>query len=187
MDDFNFVIPLQKDINSDLIGIASTTSVDRDSERMSDTALQMMVDDFKTKGINLFGNHEHNWENTLGVIRDANLVDNKVQVKITLDEPSTNPKVTALLNKLKKGINLGLSVGGNVVSEKYENRNGKRVKILDKVKIYELSIVGIPSNPDAFVSIASAIAKSAGLSQICPICYSDFKKKCNICFYNNNN
>lgn len=177
MADFNFVIPLQKDLNGNsLTGIASTVSVDRDDERMSSESLKMMVMDIKTAGVNLFGNHEHNWENTLGYIKDAELVDNKVQIKIDLDDPTTNPKIPMLLNKLKRGINLGLSVGGNVLSYKwdYDKTSNKKVKVLDRVKIYEVSVVGIPANPDSYLAIPSAIAKSIKKSNKtdtpCPSC-----------------
>ena len=175
MNDFNFILPLTKDLQGGLTGIASTTSVDRDEERMSHEALKMMVSDIKREGVNLFENHEHGWQNTLGFIKDAELVNDQVKVSIDLDDASTNPKIPMLLNKLKKGIKLGLSVGGNVTAQKWEFDKvaGKKIKVLDKVKIYEISLVGIPSNADSFVSISQAIAKSVKKSAgSCPKCGS---------------
>lgn len=184
MNNFNIIFPLQKDVNNTLTGIASTTSIDKDEERMSDEALQMMVNDIKTQGVNLFENHEHGWQNTLGVIKDADLINNQVAIKIDLDDALTNPKVPMLLNKLKKGIKLGLSVGGNVLSYKWEYAKefGKKIKVLDKVKIYEVSVVGIPSNSDSFLSISQAIAKSAKLPRSCPNCFTETTKgECPLC------
>jgi HK97 family phage prohead protease len=186
MNAFNVIIPLQKDLNGGILtGIASTTSVDRDDERMSDTALQMMVDDIKKAGVNLFGNHEHSWENTLGVIKDAELVDKQVRVKIQLDDASTNPKVAMLLNKLKKGIMLGLSVGGNVehFESEYSRQKGKKIRVLDRVKIYEVSVVGIPANADSYLSLGQAIAKSAKLpGDKCSLCFTKSSSdKCPTC------
>jgi len=186
MNDFNFIIPLKKGSDSQLSGIASTTSIDRDEEKMSDTALSMMVSDIKSIGVNLFGNHEHNWENTLGVIKEAELIDRQVHIGITLDDASTNPKIPMLLNKLKRGIKLGLSVCGNVESYKweYDKSVNKKVKVLDKVKIYEVSVVGIPSNADSFLSIPQAITKSyKSKSYKCPVCLSENNKSgvCEIC------
>jgi HK97 family phage prohead protease len=167
---FEFYLPLKKNIaDSDLLGIASTTSVDRDDERMSENALRMMVADIKRLGVNLFEDHEHGWQHTLGVIHDAELVNKQVQVKIRLDDATTNPKVPALLNKLKKGIRLGLSVGGKVTAEKWERVNDKRIKIIDGVKLYEVSVVGIPSNADSFVSIPQAIMKNMKKAHELPI------------------
>lgn len=202
MSDFNIIIPLKKDSAGTLTGIASTTSIDRDEERMSNTALKMMVEDIKTVGVNLFGNHEHSWENTLGVIKNASLVDNQVQVAITLDDPQTNPKVPMLLNKLRKGIMLGLSVGGNVTSFnwEYDKKLNKKIKVLDHVSIYEVSVVGIPSNADSYMSIAQAISKSSknhyngqlrrglnlpnneAIMSKCKLCYTKINKgECPIC------
>lgn len=188
--DFQFYIPLKKsaDGRSDLIGIASTTSMDRDEEIMSEKALNMMVSDIQRVGVNLFGNHEHNWENTLGVIKQASLQGNAVKIGITLDDANTNPKVPMMMNKLKRGIKLGLSVGGTVTKDRFEysKEAGKRIRVLDEVKIYEVSVVGIPSNADSFVSIPNAIGKSfkgLNLYSNCPCCFSKMKGECSLCLY----
>ena len=190
MNGFNIIIPLQKDSSGMLTGIASTTSVDRDDEKMSQEALNMMVTDIKAAGVNLFGNHEHNWENTLGVINQAEVVNKEIQIGVTLDDPQTNPKIPMLLNKLRKGIKLGLSVGGNVTSYKWEFDKiaGKKIKVLDEVKIYEVSVVGIPSNSESFLSLSQAIAKSAKLPVLknCINCSTQINKgACPLCFTNN--
>jgi HK97 family phage prohead protease len=188
MNNFDIIIPLKKDINSNtLTGIATTSGIDKDEERMSETALDMMVNDIRAQGVNLFGNHEHNWENTLGVINKAERVNNQIQIGIELDDPTTNSKIPMLLNKLNKGIKLGLSVGGNVISYKWEYNKqlGKKIKVLDTVKIYEISVVGIPSNSDSFLTLPAAIAKSSklpGIPEICNLCYSDIENGvCSLC------
>jgi len=181
---FNIYLPLEKSGDCELTGIASTTSIDRDTERMSEKALRMMVDEIKKNKINLFADHEHGIFDTLGVVKDAELINNQVHVKIDLDDSSTNPKVPALLNKMKKGILCGMSVGGNVTKDKweYDKALGKKVHILDEVQIYELSIVGILSKSDSFTSLPNAIIKSVGTK--CPVCFSKMKETCNVCFYN---
>lgn len=185
MSEFDIIFPLEKSSDHQLSGIASTNSIDRDEERMSHTALTMMVNDIKKNGVNLFQNHSHNWEDTLGIIKDARLENNKVMVDISLDDPATNPRIPALMNKLARGIKLGLSVGGNVEDYKweYDKSLGKKIKVLDKVKIYEVSVVGIPSNADSFLSIPMAIAKSAKESKSCPVCYSQTRGACPVCLY----
>lgn len=186
---FNVIIPLQKGVNHDLIGTASSISVDRDDERMSENALNMMAEDIKKEGVNLFGNHEHNWENILGGIDEAESTGKDLSIGINLNK--SNPKCNQLMGTLNtKGVKVGLSVGGNVVSDRteYDRVKGKKIKVLDKVKIYEVSIVGIPSNADSYLSLPQAIAKSAGfmtrVSRSCPICSSEhFKKECKLCGY----
>lgn len=185
---FKIHIPLQKDFSGDtLVGIASTTSVDRDTERMSQAALEMMEHDIKTMGINLFENHEHHWENTLGIVNDAQLIGDKLKVKIQLDDPTTNPKVTTLLNKLSRGIKLGLSVGGNVTSTRteYDAKLKQKVKVIDGVKLYEISVVGIPSNADSYVSLPDMISKS--IKSVCPCCHAKMtSKSCPQCLWKKN-
>lgn len=187
MNAFNVVLPLSKTLTGDLIGIASTTSIDRDEERMSQNALKMMVDDIKREGVNLFVDHDHKVDSIVGCVKDAELVGNQVKVSVTMDEASTNPRVSSILNKIAKGIRIGMSVGGNVTDYKweYDHTAKKKVKVLDKVKIYEISLVGIPSNADSFVSIPQAIMKSArNTEKSCPACFTIHKSHtCDNCYY----
>lgn len=175
MNNFNFCIPLKKAREGALSGIASTTSIDRDGERMSDQALRMMVDDIKAKGINLFGNHEHGWENILGGIDKAELNTQK-QVVIGINPNKANPKYNQFIGTMSTpGVTLGLSVGGTVKGDKWEfdKALGKKVHVLDKVEIYEVSVVGIPSNKEALLSIPTQIMKSMkekGCDKNCELC-----------------
>jgi HK97 family phage prohead protease len=187
MNEFKFFIPLKKGSNDSLMGIASTISVDRDSEKMSSQALEDMRREIVEKGVNLFGNHEHQWENTMGVIKEASISDNQLLIKATLDDPTTNPKVNMLLTKLARGIKLGLSVGGSVTKERWEfdKSINQKVKVIDGVKLYEISIVGIPSNSDSFLSLPQAIGKC--VSERCPACYSKLiKGVCETCLWTKN-
>jgi len=186
MDDFKFFLPLQKEAEDWLVGIASTLSVDRDTERMSENALTDMRNQIITSGVNLFGNHQHDWENTLGVIKEASLNNNQLGIKIFLDSEETNNKVKMLKEKLKRGIKLGLSVGGSVtkVREEYNKELHTKVKVIDGVKLYEVSVVGIPSNADSFLSLPQAISKSLTLNnKRCNCCYSKIENKCPVCLW----
>ena len=107
MENFQFFMPLEKSEGNSLSGVASTLSLDRDEEKMSENALDDMVGEIMSKGVNLFGNHQHDWENTLGAVKKARKENGQVLVDIDLDDPNTNPKVIALLNKIARGIKLG--------------------------------------------------------------------------------
>jgi HK97 family phage prohead protease len=190
MDNFEFFVPLQKGNENTLHGIASTLSIDRDEEKMSENALRDMEKEILMNGVNLFGNHQHDWENTLGVIKSARVNSRQLDVDIDLDNPRTNPKVVALLEKIKKGIKLGLSVGGAITKEReeYDRDLGKKVKVIDGVKLFEISVVGIPSNSDSFLTLPQAISKSAHRFDCkCPICFSKMQSgdNCPLCFYKN--
>src|SRR4030067_854037 len=115
-------------------GVASTTDVDRDTERMSEKALYKMQRDILEQGVNLFGDHEHGWESTLGVIKSSKIDgSNKLWIQVLLDDPVVNPKVNALLSKLNRGFHLGFSVGGNVTETKkeFDKALHKDVTIID--------------------------------------------------------
>lgn len=153
-----------------LSGIASTTNVDRDRERMSEKALRKMKDVALSKGINIFGNHEHNWENTLGVIKNSELLDGgqKWKIDALLDSPVTNSKIPMLINKKKTGINLALSIGGRVLStyKEFDKALGDDITVIDDLEPLEVSIVGIAANGDCDnISISAQIAKSAKLGE----------------------
>jgi HK97 family phage prohead protease len=154
---------------------------------MSDEALIEMQNEIMAKGVNLFGNHEHTWENTLGIIKEAKVEDHELKVGITMDNPLTNPKVDMLMNKIARGIKLGLSVGGAVTKERWTQEEGKRIKVIDGVRLYEISVVGIPSNTEAFLSMPQAISKCLNNNRIrkyCPCCYNKLNKnKCDLCLW----
>ena len=183
---FQLYIPLQKDNSNGnvLSGVASAVSVDRDGERMSSQALEDMRREIMERGVNLFGNHEHQWENTLGVIKEATIINNQLLIKTNLDNPNTNPKVNMLLEKMKAGIKLGLSVGGAVTKERwdYSKELSRKIKVIDGVKLFEISVVGIPSNAESFLSLPQAIGKS--LREKCPCCNEAIiLNKCGVCLW----
>lgn len=185
---FQFFIPLQKGEDNSLLGIASTMELDRDEEKMSENALADMEREINAHGVNFFGNHEHSWENTLGAIHKAKIQNGKLGIHIDLDDPETNPKIKMLLNKIKRGIRIGLSVGGSVTREReeYNKEAGKRIKVIDGVKILEVSAVGIASNAGSYATIQQAIAKSIyGRKIECPACGTKMfeKERCGLCLW----
>lgn len=188
MPDFTVLLPLKKSGEGSLVGIASATSVDRDEERMSEACLDDMIAQFQAYKVPLMENHTHNWENTMGVIKSAQKVGDKAQVFIGLDNANTNPKIAMLLGKLDAGIPIGLSVGGNVVAKhtEYDKSLNKRITVMDKVKLYELSVVGIPSNADSYLSLGQAIAKSARFVKNCWACLAECGNgECKLCLSQN--
>jgi len=192
---FKFFIPLNKGIGEgELVGVASTLSLDRDSEKMSSKALDQMEETINTMGVNLFLDHNHGVFDTIGAVKKARREGNELKVSIDLDDPTTNLNVPAILNKLKRGIKLGLSVGGNVTNEKweYDRELGKKIKVIDEVNLFEISLVGIPSNPDGMVSIPGQIMKSLKTERLnskkCLCCYTEInseQKRCQTCYYPN--
>ena len=180
MQDFKIYIPMSKgleSVSSPIIesspngetktrfkfsGIASTSSLDRDRERVSKACMLSMAKKINEKKLPIFGNHEHNWEDMLGFSSSAEVRNDELHIEILTDFAESNPKILQLIGKMNAGMPLGLSIGGKVVKshDAYEASIKEEIKVIDDVDLLETSIVGIAANPDAFLSIPAQIAKS---------------------------
>lgn len=192
---FTKYIPLEKAGEDSFLGIASSTSIDRDEEKMSPNALSEMCQTINVDHANLFGNHQYDWENILGGIDAAQKKDDSIQIRMNPNK--ANPKYAQLIGTMATpGVKLGLSVGGNVKKSHWEHDNdlGKKIKIIDSVDLYEVSVVGIASNPDGIVN--NVVTKSAKIRELnmgcafpvpltkCPACWhDDANEVCDMCLY----
>ena len=134
-----------------LKGIASTTSLDRDNEKVSPDCLNKMALSIKSKKLPIFGNHEHNWENMIGYANEAEIQGNNLIINFETAYEETHPRVKQFVGSLQAGLPLMLSIGGKVKMARKEG-NGK-MGIIDEVDLLETSVVGIGANPDAFISL----------------------------------
>lgn len=130
-----------------LEAIASSNSVDLDGDYMTNECL----DDMKTQavGLSIFLDHEHTIDKIVGKVTEV--VESSSDVfKIKF---SVLPKYEwYITDLLENGINLGLSIGASVLD--YENTDtGWKI---NKVKLVEISIVGIPSNWDSFGTVQTS-------------------------------
>lgn len=165
-----------------IVGIASSTSIDRDNDRMSEAALQTMKSTAEAN-LTLYTNHEYKIpddlfgscvEATIKAQRDETPIivksnndeeevftfsPQELEIKIKVVSDSVNQKAGQIYQALQEGVNIGLSIGGAVkklVTVK-DAVSGKIHNLIDSIDLYEISVVGIPSNADA---MNLAIAKS---------------------------
>jgi len=135
-------------------GYASDASIDRDGDRMSTRALESMKNAING-GMALFSDHMHGAFDTLGAFTPTAKIDSKgLWVEAKLENPETNPDVKSLLSKLEAGIPLGFSIGGDMdgsrtIKETDEEGKHRTVREISNVKLYEVSVVGLPSNANA--------------------------------------
>lgn len=136
-----------------LEGIASDTSVDRDGDRMSEALLHKWENLINTQHVNFHGDHKHGLFDTLGVFREAEVNDGKLFVRARLEDPEINPAVKQLLAKLDAGLNVGLSIGGDLTNstKEWDGATGQHVRTIKDATLYEISAVGIPANGNAVV------------------------------------
>lgn len=134
-------------------GIASSPSVDRDTEKFSSDAIKSMVDSVNSWDIVIKAEHEQKFYSDLWIWKEAKLIDDKMYVKGEIDlDLSLWKDIEVILNK---GGVIALSVWGAVLDAEYEYDEalGKSIKVYKDVILKEISVVKNPSNYDATLAI----------------------------------
>jgi len=141
-------------------GTASTTTPDRQGERLSTMALKKMQDTSILKKIPIFSEHDHSWKSSMGFISESKIKDSREwDITVELESPDYNEDSRLLINKMEHGTPINMSIGGRVLdaySEKTDNNDV--VRVINDLELFEVSFVGIPANEQA--SVISYIAKS---------------------------
>lgn len=151
--------------NVEYEGVASSTSLDRDEERMTLPALVKFAKDLNRSTSNgIFFNHDHK-ALKVGSIVKAWVDGNELKIKFVKTKaqgPIGNggPLIADIHTQMDEGIYNCMSIGGRVLKREqvFDEKLGKSVGEIQDVEGLEVSIVGIGANPDA--SISSAIAKA---------------------------
>lgn len=151
----------------------SSTSIDRDGDEFSTDGLESMLSALKTGKIPYFLDHgytdtgvrNYGALDMIGAWLDGEIVDN-VLYGTAFIEPG-NWRGEELARKLEMGMPIGHSVGFGPIKGRDRPGGGQ---IFDEVSLWEVSAVGIPSNPDAVNSAAvAAVVKTlrikAGLEE----------------------
>ncbi len=145
-------------------GVASSTSLDKQRERMTRNAIQKMQ---QFAGIDLLPSHNAGLLEELGTV-DECFADNEVfRVKGRLDE--TSPRAQRLFKRLMEGKQYGLSVGGRVTGAywDYDEEAGGRIKHIDDVVLDHVALCRPQqaANPDTYLSVLAKAAESVARQQ----------------------
>lgn len=139
-------------------GVASTTNIDHDNERMAPEALVSMAEVINDSSVPLRVEHSKSDNAVVGKVFKAWIDErNQLWIKAALDK--THAASPILYKSLKDGIKLGLSVGGRVkhaVKEIAESA-GKMVKTFYQVLLDEVSVTQHPANYDSYLIRKSII------------------------------
>lgn len=130
-----------------LEAIASSNSVDLDGDYMTNDCLEDMKD--QAIGLSIFLDHKPTTDKIVGSVTEVIETSSDIfKIKFSV-LPKYKWYITDLL---ENGINLGLSIGASVLD--YENTDtGWKI---NKVKLVEISIVGIPANWDTFGTVKTS-------------------------------
>ena len=130
-----------------LEAVASSNSVDLDGDYMTNECLEDMKN--QAVGLNIFLDHEHTIDKIVGSVVEVIETSSDIfKVKFSV-LPKYEWYITDLL---ENGINLGLSIGASVLDFEESDTGWK----INKVKLVEISIVGIPANWDTFGTVQTS-------------------------------
>lgn len=142
----------------------SSTTEDRDGDEFSLAGLESMLAGLKSGKVPLYLDHGFRESGArlygaldmLGAWIDGEIEGNTLYGTAFLD-PDNRPAME-LARKIEAGLPMGFSVGFGIVKSRSKDNGGL---IFDEVSLWEVSAVGIPSNPDAVNSAAvQAVVKS---------------------------
>ena len=130
-----------------LEAIASSNSVDLDGDYMTNECLEDMKS--QAIGLNIFLDHEHTIDKIVGSVVEVIETSSDIfKIKFSV-LPKYEWYITDLL---ENNINLGLSIGASVLDFEETDTGWK----IDKVKLVEISIVGIPANWDTYGTVQTS-------------------------------
>jgi len=142
----------------------SSTAEDRDGDEFSPAGLESMLAALKSGKVPLYLDHGYKESGArlygaldmLGAWIDGE-IEGEVLYGTAFLEPDNWPAME-LARKIEAGLPMGFSVGFGVLKSRGKDNGGL---IFDEVSLWEVSAVGIPSNPDAVNSAAmQAVVKA---------------------------
>ena len=154
---FKMYLPIEKSVDGqDLFGgIASSSAIDRDGDIMSPEALAKGAMDLMANST-VFFNHKHD-QLAVGKVVKSWVEGGTLRVNI---KPSKAKGVEDIITQINEGVLKSFSIGGKITETKmqWDEQLKKDVRVVKGVNLYEVSVVGIPANPDA--SITSYLSKA---------------------------
>ncbi len=154
-------------------GYASTADLDRQGDIISIEALEGASQDLDGK--TAFYGHNYDLGNAVGLVASTSVDDIGLKVKIYVSKWAKE-----LRTKLKEGIINSFSIGGQIIEDRtitkeeaikqgYLNANEEilfdDINIVEKLRLFEVSFVGVPANAHAQVTLAKALLKAYNKKQ----------------------
>lgn len=96
-------------------------------------------------GLNVFLDHEHEYDKVIGVVKSSELTDDKLYATVAV----TKDYQEDIKSKIEFGVNLGFSIGG------FAKRSKNNQKLIDDFKLLEISLTLFPANLDSYGSVTS--------------------------------
>lgn len=143
-----------------IVGYASTPSLDRHGEIITEEALKSAAGSLLKKPNNiLFLNH--NYDRPIGVIIESKYVAGGLMIKARISKTEYN-----LREQIEEGLWGAFSIGGivkdfeEIMSKDNDSVEGYKIT---NIELVEVSLVGVPANPEA--TLLEVISKSLKLNK----------------------
>ena len=133
----------------ELVGYASTWVEDRDLERVAPSAFDDTLEAYLEKNPIVLWQHDAG--QPIGQITEAEVDEGGLKVKAVIHKPESGEERWAhtAYHKIRRGVAKTFSIGGF-----FERANRTAENIIEKVDLFEISVVSIPSNPDSMFAAA---------------------------------
>lgn len=122
-------------------GIASTTNKDLQGDIVLPSAIESMKNQLLSTSKNLHGDHKYGLDSILGVVKEVLDSDDNTLIIKAVIRKTYAPTIKEMLDI---GINLGLSIGGNI-TDYNPRKDGWEIK---DINLFEISLTGMPANFD---------------------------------------
>lgn len=158
----SFEIKAFNDDTGELSGYANVSGVlDRQDEIVEPGAyadLESLVKD----GFSAVGHNS--WNLPIGTIEEAREDSKGLFVRIKFHSTGEAQAArTVVKERFDRGKSVGLSIGYDVLESARETRDGVEIRILKKIKVWEVSIVTVPANQESLVVAAKQINDLSGV------------------------
>lgn len=146
-----------------LEGYASTFgNVDLGGDVVVAGAFKKTIARIKSEGVPLLADHVASVASVLGTIFDASEDKHGLRIRARFSSALSAQDVRT---KLIEGHLGKLSIGYEPTKFAYEDRDGKTIRLLQEVKLWETSVVVLPMNPEAVVSRVKSLAGALDAEQ----------------------
>ena len=134
--------------------VASTAAVDSHDEIVEQ---DWQLDRYKANPVVLYAHQSR--ELPIGHCTEISVVRGALECTIKFETAEANPKADQVYRMVKSGSLRAVSVGFIPGDYRMEKRDGRDVVVLSNNALHEISVVPIPSNPEALAKVrAKAIA-----------------------------
>ncbi len=135
--------------------VSAKNNVDRVGDVIVDGAYANLSETVK----NGFGAVGHNWDELpVATIDDAKEVPDGLLFDMTFhSHQAAQDARTVVKERMERGKGVSMSIGYETQKSRYDTREGKQVRVLESINVFEASIVTVPANPLALARSAKGV------------------------------